>query len=267
MIVNLHYTRRDGLLVLKKPDVFYSIRSSGNIHPHIQSGEGGKVCLGNFFDVMNTNGYSLLLDGYQEHVLMIDNLLSTYNPDSPYQSIDEILKNFMDELSFEMNSTYSVDNYSTYTFRSSKLNTSRTSYPLHDLIGEEYFRDYYAMMGSIGIREMVGDTITRLQNTEYSHDDDLDTLRNWESDLDSSYPALSFVDPDNYTDYDEDNDCNYLDEGSFETIISKWVEVLKPLLSSDETIQFNLPDLARVFPRQVSQPAPTQPVQFENAPF
>jgi hypothetical protein len=94
LMIKVMYILKNNVLTFSTVHVRTVIRavSLSFIHPHISSITNGnvKICLGNFIDVLSENSASVVISGYQDHVVMIENLLSTYNSDSPYISLNEL---------------------------------------------------------------------------------------------------------------------------------------------------------------------------------
>ncbi len=167
MIVTMYYELKNGTLRFKRPDITTVLSSSTYMHPHIS---GESVCMGNYFDVFDSDNYSVQLDGYQDQVILLENLLSTFNPDSPYARIDQIIMGLVKGVSFSPYE-YCIARSSSYTFINPKLSTDGNSYfYAHDLITEEMYRDYYAMLGNMPIKDTVQDIIDSLPNDYRDND-------------------------------------------------------------------------------------------------
>lgn len=252
LIIDMYFTIKNSVLSFEKARAWQSIKPHGSstyVHPHINSGDPASICLGNFVDVLNDTNCSMTLEGYQDQVLLLENLLSTYNPDSPYATIDVILDN-LSQCSFRAFSetVYEIPNYSTFTFKNSKLGSTLKYNPIH-LIGEELYRDWYLLMGQIKLGTLIEDTITRLQNFECDNGyDDYNTFCHYRSCINKVF-GVNLTPVNNYSEVnndEEDNEFNELFEDNISDLIGCWADELNEL-PKDRCLKFALPDLSVTF--------------------
>ena len=250
-IVTMYYELKNGTLRFKRPDITTVFSSSTNMHPHIS---GESVCMGNYFDVIDSNNYSVHLEGYQDQVILLENLFSTFNPDSPYARVDQIIMGLVKGVSFSPYE-YCIARSSSYTFINPKLSTDGNSYfYAHDLITEEMYRDYYAMLGNMPIKDTVQDIIDSLPNDYHDSDsasENFDHFQSYRNSLNKMFD-IKLSDPERFADYYGDDDYYALEEDQFEDMIGEWIDTLTPLLDTDAHFEFNnLPDLNEMFPKPV----------------
>lgn len=251
MIVTMYYELKNGTLRFKKPEITTVFSSSTNMHPHIS---GDYVCMGNYFDIFEEKDYSVLLEGYQDQVILLENLLSTFNPDSPYARIDQIIMAIANGISY-VPYEYQVVLRDHYTFVNPKLSTEGAyNFYALDLITEELCRDYYAMLGSMLIRDTVQDIIDSLPNDYRNSDaasENFEHFQSYKNSLNEIF-GITLPAPERFADHNEDDDYYSLEEGQFEDMIAEWIATLTPLLDTDTTFEFNnLPDLNEIFPKPV----------------
>lgn len=251
MIVTMLYELKNGTLRFRRPDITAIFSSSTSMHPHIS---GESVCMGNYFDVFDSDNYSVHLEGYQDQVILLENLFSTFNPDSPYARIDQIIMGIVKGVSYSMYE-YCVARSSSYTFINPKLKTDGNSYfYAHDLITEEMYRDYYAMLGNMPIKDTVQDIIDSLPNDYRDSDsgsENFDHFQSYRNSLNKMFD-IKLSDPESFSDYNEDDEYYSLEEDQFEDMIGEWIDTLTPLLDTDAHFEFNnLPDLNEMFPKPV----------------
>lgn len=251
MIISLYYELKNNALRFRKPIVRYSFTSETYMHPHISN---ESVCMGNYFDVFENEAFSVQLDGYQDQVLLLESLLSTFNPDSPYARIDQIIKGISSGVRFNQVDVCIDQGSDCYTLINPKLITGGSRYfYVHDLITEEPYRDYYAMLGNMPIRDTVQDIIDSLPNEYRDGDSENENFEHFDS-IRSSLNKMFGVQlspVEDYAYYEEDDDYYNLSEDNFGDMVELWIKELTPLLLSDDFFEFNnLPDLTEIFSRE-----------------
>lgn len=258
MIVTMYYELKNGTLRFKRPDITKVLSSSTYMHPHIS---GESVCMGNYFDVFDSDNYSVHLEGYQDQVILLENLFSTFNSDSPYARIDQIIVGIVKGVSFSPYE-YCINWPSSYTFINPKLSTDGNSYfYAHDLITEEMYRDYYSMLGNMPIKDTVQDIIDSLPNDYRDNDsasENFDHFQSYRNSLNKMFD-IKLSEPESFANYNDDEDYYELEEYQFEDMVGEWIDTLTPLLDTDAHFEFNnLPDLSEMFPRPVIEKLPLE---------
>jgi len=270
MVVVLNYKLKSGVLAFDEGKISCPVNVGNYIHPHIS---GSSICMGNFWEVLNANNGSLLMEGYQDQVLLLDQMFQTYNADSPFRGIDEIMTDMISKITIHTDMTTEIDNYSTFTFKNSKLNTAQTEYPTFELISREWFEQWYEMLANCKPATLVDDIMARLVMLASNYgSSDYSRLDDWRGDLLNAFPNLSFTDPDDYC-HNDDGDDDALYEDDFDTIKSEWLATLTAYLATDEckegkSLFVNLPDLDKVFlPPAVVVPPPVQAPPIEPVTY
>jgi len=258
MVVRINYRLQNGTFMFYKVKCFYSMKLVSNMHPHIET-DGG-VCLGNFYDVLEANQASTILESYQDHVLLLDTLLQTYNPDSPYRGINDIIQEVSGSgFSFQSASVDIEHSTTAITIAHSKLNPARSTYQVKDLITRGMYEDFYKTMSTLKLSDVIDDLAAKIATR--SHDGDsrdmydmlfgiYDELIELVSDYGKIAPLSDF------SEVDEDEE-SVIYESEFDTCRKSWLSFLTGLKSNDDfnkaTIEFsNLPDLDKAFPPKES---------------
>lgn len=276
MIIEFYYSMKKGVLTLNETRSFCPVSSSsGYTHPHIN---GSNICMGNYYEVLHSTGGSVLLEGYQDQVLLMDQMLSTYNPDSPFRGIDEIMSSMIRGMSIHKSNTIGIDNYSTFTFKHSELSTSSSEYKVVDLLTRELFEEWYVELSKVSPSGIVDDLLARLSTLESENfTDDYDYLTRLESEIESMLPNLALSCVSDYSAYSDDDDEGIY-EDDFYSVIEVWKKELVKYLTSEDcknvpSLFAKLPDLEELFNHvpapdvsELSTPAP-QPISYEQIPF
>lgn len=250
-VITLTYKLDRGGLVLNRPLITSVIGSKSYTHPHVGS---SSVCLGNYFDVLDHNGVSLMLNGYQDQVIMLDNLLSTYNPDSPYRCIDEIISDLSEEMRVDYMQGFIYSNDSTsFTFKHSSLSPNKHGAKVIDLIGEELFREYFAMLGNISSASLIEDITAYLSTVSPdSRSDDFDYMTKYESKLRKMFDGIELSSVDDFSGYDDVDDYYYIDADEFCDLKERWISELNAYVKTapNTFIEFNFPDITGLFNKE-----------------
>ncbi len=107
MVVKIEYYITDGTYFISnaycKASHVPALNSSREayFHPHIRiinCSENnvffGEVCMGNYFDQLRSSNVQFTLANFQDHVILLNNLISTYNPDSPFITLHDLKYNY-----------------------------------------------------------------------------------------------------------------------------------------------------------------------------
>jgi len=252
MLIKMDYQRKNGKLAFYKPEVF-GVFSNGNyIHPHISS---YSVCMGNYFDILDKNNYSILLDGYQEHVILLNNLLSTYNPDSPYRTIDRIIGDTAKRLRLDSEVETSFNDHNSYTFFNPEIDKNRNE--IYRLIGRKDCEEYINNLKSIKLKDIGEDLYARLLTESHdSSDSEMhEAMEGIESEINSLFPQIEWSSLSDYESivYNENNDEDYseLIEDSFDDLIGCWKDELRTWIDGSDIYGYlqlkQIPDLNEFF--------------------
>lgn len=253
MQITLYYGKVNGDLVLKKISADISIGTDNDyLHPHIS--DSGNICMGNFFDVMNENGISYGLDGYQDHVLLLENLLNTFNSDSPYSRIDKIITNLANNIYFKANNFFYIEN-SDYFVMPSDAYKGYNRILETELITRKRLEDYFTALKEIKVCEVAQDIIDSLPllyNSDDSDRENYEYLGNFRESI-NKLLNVKLTRESNFS-YETDDciDDDYelgIEYDGFEDLCAKWVEEIHPLTLTQDILQFNnLPNLDVIFP-------------------
>lgn len=267
MIIAIHYKLKSGVLVFNEANTYCPINRGNYTHPHIS---GTSICMGNYWEVLNATGGSLLMEGYQDQVLLLDQMFQTYNSDSPFRGIDEIMVDMISEITFDKEMITEIDNYATYTFKNTKLNTAQNEYPTFELISREWFEDWYKMLADIKPAMLVDDLMARLVvlNSDCGTSD-YERMSEMRNDIQTVLAGISLDSPDDYA-HNDDGDDDALYEDDFDTLKSNWMASLTAYLASDvckegKSLFTHLPDLDQVFPPPA--PAVAAPTTMDDLRF
>lgn len=253
MVCSLSYRENNGVLVVSYAYCYVGLQARNNHHPHIS---GDSVCMGNYFDVLQNQGSDLMLESYQDHVIMLDSLLSTYNPDSPYLSIDQIITNLSSYGMSEYTTSVSVDSTSYVTVVNPKLNDARTSYKVKDIITRKAYEQYYESLKTLKTDDVLEDIEARVMMLQHNGGNDAyHALENLSSSFDSLPNSSDFDDHEDYAEYDDEHDEYYVSEDSFDSCKVSWLKAIKETRKAHTggtmTIG-SLPSLDAMFPHTVA---------------
>lgn len=260
MILAIKYKNNNDVLMLYNVFCEYALDTSYsyNVHPHVGSGFAGSVCLGNYNDILEEQSVPLVMEAYQDHVILLDQLLSTYNPDSPFRRIDEILVDFVKkELRFTDMQLSVIGDTSGVAILHSKLSTTRYVYNIRDLITRTLYEEYYEMMSHVKYKDIIEDIEAWVQMFSYENDSSecYDYACSLHSTLIHVFEEFSFEDPHDFAESDDDDSYRLyrLYESGMDELKKVWIKKLNEIRETegfnDATIQFKgLQPLNEVFP-------------------
>jgi hypothetical protein len=254
-LVTIKYSLRNGLLIFHSVAVDSSVTTHQSYtHPHVSS---NNICLGNYLDVMNKNDYSLGLDGYQEQVLMIDQLLSTYNPDSPYHRVDEILTDLTKVINITEDKEeevyidlYSYTNIVGSCIDSSSNYLSEGCQPAR-IVGRELYEEYFKNIESLTVGDIKEDLICSfddMYNEDNSAYEELDKFINIRNSL-KDMLKIDLIHPNQYsTNYesDEGEEIEELSYSEAQDLTAEWEKEIKAAVSSNKLVFNKIVDLNNV---------------------
>jgi hypothetical protein len=255
LLICINYKNNNGLVSFYSVDAQTAIHYGGSdhvIHPHISS--GGSVCLGNYVDVMNDNNISLDINNYMDHVLLVNNLLSTYNPDSPYQNIAYIINKMLSKnhvtCGDKFLGTLSSNNFNLSDKYYAGLADYQGSFAFNPkfIFSQEELRGFYALTGDS--TQVIKDY---LQECIYDHgyiltfnDDSSRDMYDEACDVVKEFENLGvkLTNPDHYSilvngdgyEYDEENDSesyDALEEDQFDNLMNRWVSQIRKYVTGE----------------------------------
>lgn len=222
---------------------------NGYIHPHLN---GSTICLGNYKDVLDKNGVPIEISSYQDHVILLDNLLSTYNSSSPYRAIHDIIIASTKRTTFDVEFAPTIIDNS-ITIANDTINAGKF------IIPKTMYEEYFEKLNSISLIDILDDVVAFLR-VQYADGPSSD--REFLVEIFDRISELCDGDIDldlvnDYEEYDEFDDALVVYSGAFESIIESWCETILAFIkdseNKDRTISFeNLPDLEAIYEEEES---------------
>lgn len=218
------------------------------VHPHINSGSDTfkPLCLGNYFDILNNHKVSISFANWQDHCLLVDQLLSTYNSGSPYIHVSDLAK-ILKEHGYKINdreytSNYiNIDSASKFVMLADGL-TQMHHYNPENILTKGMFDRFEKLIHELDVKSLVSDLIASL--TTIYWDDEVEAHNKMTSFYSSVGIEIDdFDEVSDWSGYDEDSDACTLDEDSFESLKSKWLECLNKALASGKSMR--VPKMSR----------------------
>lgn len=255
VIISLYYRRNNGSLVFKSPIMYTPFTTANPLHPHIVD---SKVCMGNYFDIVERNGYSLLPDGYQEQVALLENLLGTFNPDSPYRRIEQIIADMAtNQVQLRFNDIQVNGEHYHTIHNPAVVDIDRNYYTNFQLLPKSWMQLYYAQLDGITKSDVAQDVIDLLP-MDYRSDDseheNYDHYVNYRKTLNVMF-GISLDTVDYYSEFNEENDRDELSEGNYEDMIQSWIDTLKEVVASTDTFSFRMPPLSNAYAEEDDTPS------------
>lgn len=260
LLICMEYRKTKGKLTIKSVNTYAVIGTNSYIHPHISSGGSTQsICLGNFIDVLNDNNYSCMLDGYQDQVLLLNNLLHTYNPDSPYRTIDSIIGDISKGIYLHTDLQVFFDS-SQYVFATEEAKID--SVHLHKLIGYDSCKTYIENCSSIKLRTIADDLLARIEMLEHDqsdsemYDEMYDEMLGLYNSFVKLFPMINWSEVDSYSRESESDDGDEmyydLDEDNFNDLKNEWARELRTWIDEScgdiDCLTLNkIPDLELLF--------------------
>jgi hypothetical protein len=268
LFIQMQYSFSGGAYVFRSATASSAIKytNTSYIHPHTNGYGNAGICLGNFLDVLRDANTSLEAHAFIDHVIMMDNLLATYNSDSPYVDVSSLCTASLQQhqlngisFTFETSSSrmyilnqgildymYEHDTHTLRTYSTFTINEMASYYRFFDK----------ALLNSV-LSDMID---SDLFETDY--DDGIKTLDNARScynlltklgvkDLKSYnlYIEHNYNEDGNWVD-DDDMDVDeysYYDgisEGGADILIKSWKESLVEFIESKEPVAFDVDSLS-----------------------
>ena len=255
MVVEIHYTRKDNALQFRRVQCRWALSSSSHVHPHISSNSGyGDVCLGNFTDKLLDNNVGASMECYQDHVILLEELLATYNSDSPYKALDEILGDTISRgITFEIGRNLALDNNEWEVV--TNFSYPHATIPTFILIGEQLFKDYFASLEKLTLLGIAQDVSDRISCLESGDDpvEDLEFMDSYHSKLMKLFQnKISFASTYDYSEMDtndDGDDYTYLSESGFDDLKELWCDSISDFLleHKDYPIKIEIPNVEEIF--------------------
>lgn len=268
-LVQITYISKDGTISFYSAKCLHAFAESASayVHPHLSS--DGAVCLGNYLDILAQNNITATLQSAQDHIVLLDQLLSTYNPDSPYRDIFTLTRDLSKGFFFKNNnsdmSTY-IDYGRTIVDESIKariddgeFDTDNTTIPITQIIGVDLYNQWVQMLenSNIPLKDMALDRVVELRNYASNPEDSNSNYEFAQSQYDAlrrDFPEVKFVYYGDYvvSSYNEEDDVTDYDlyEEEYETLFENWAETLEVAISMGKVegnLQIKLPEISLAF--------------------
>ena len=234
------------------------------VHPHINSSSDmfKSVCLGNYFDILTRNKVPSTFSNWQDHCLLLDQLLSTYNPDSPYIRIDELARSIK-QYGYKINDRENTNNYiqidsnCKFVILADGLE-QRTQYNPENILTKGMFDRFEAQIHGLDSKQLVSDLLAELTTIYWSDDvESYDRMNTFYSSV--NVQVKDFDEVSDWSEYDEDNDQHYLNEENFDSLKDKWLKSLRNALTETRSIEVPKMDRA-VYASYFGEEETTEPV-------
>lgn len=156
-IVTLTYGNNNNLYTLNGATVTpcaypcpVGINGDHYFHPHVRAAGSSRlkpeVCLGNLWDKILSANVALTISGYEDHAILINTLLSTYNPESPFYDLVELTTDYLQLPMKRFESRISIANGGTAMISPELKTTSRLQIPVFSLFPPSMIDDYNEMV-------------------------------------------------------------------------------------------------------------------------
>ena len=212
------------------------------VHPHINSSSDmfKSVCLGNYFDILTRNNIPSTFSNWQDHCLLLDQLLGTYNPDSPYIRIDELARSIK-QYGYKINDRENTNNYiqiesnSRFIILADGL-MQQTQYNPENILTNGMFDRFERQIQGLDTKQLVSDLIAELTMIYWSDETEAyDRMVTFYSAV--NIELRGFDEVSDWSEYIEEDDQYHLDEDSFDSLKDKWLNSLRNALTETSTIE------------------------------
>lgn len=280
MIVRLIYAMsgsHGNVYKLHKAEVGFLVHFGdygGHSHPHVQSGGGffRGVCLGNFFDILSNSRVPTTVSHWYDHVIMLDQLLSTYNPASPYINIVYLCSRITsaivvtDRDNLGSNATFSLVT-SGLKFRMFNPHIENTTtFRAESILTKAMFDSFMSQIKNINLKTLLDDYLAELM-TKF-HDGDNVEMYEWCKKAEKRYAkaGIGLSQLEDYRQYDEDGDYYYLDEEVFDELKNIWVEEFKKVIQESD-LKVTIPEYSpELYAQYFGDPETVTPVVVAPEP-
>lgn len=208
------------------------------VHPHINSSSEHfkNICMGNYLDVLRASKVPSTFSNWQDHVLLLDQLLSTYNPDSPYIGISELAAQ-MRSNGYHINDRDKTGNYVNVDFSSKFIMFAEgleqmVAYNPENILTQGMFDRFQRQVHALDTKTLLTDLIAKLSMIYFSDEEET-----WEKvrDFYNEMP-LEISGMDDPSDYECGEDGGYIEEDQFETLKDQWIKAMTEEIPNRKSI-------------------------------
>lgn len=199
------------------------------VHPHINSGSDTfkSICMGNYLDVLRASKVPSTFSNWQDHVLLLDQLLSTYNPDSPYIGISELASQ-MRSNGYHINDRDKTGNYVNVDSSSKFIMFAEGleqmfAYNPENILTQGMFDRFQRQVHALDTKTLLTDLIAKLSMIYFSDEEETwEKVRNFYDEM-----PLDISGMDDPSDYECGEDGGgYIEEDQFETLKDQWIKAM-----------------------------------------
>lgn len=237
------YNRENGTYYLNgiraMPLVHFN-EPTGYVHPHINSSSDTfkGVCMGNYLDVLRTHKVPTQFSNWQDHCLLLDQLLSTYNPDSPYIGIQELASRMRrDGYTIndrdETGNSVTIDSASKFVLFAEGLEQN-TVYNPENILTKGMFDRFEQQVHALDTKTLLTDLIAHLTMIYFT---DEETSYEKLNEFISSMP-IEVSGMEDLSDY-SGAEGEYIEEDQFETLKDAWIRALTEEIPKKKSIKIN----------------------------
>lgn len=208
--------------------LIYFNNIKGHVHPHIISGSDTfkNICMGNYLDVLRASKVPSTFSNWQDHVLLLDQLLSTYNPDSPYIGISDLAAQ-MRSNGYHINDTDKTGNYVNVDSSSKFIMFAEgleqmVAYNPENILTQEMFDRFQRQVHALDTKTLLTDLIAKLSMIYFSDEEETwEKVRNFYDEMPIDISGM-----DDPSDYECGEDGGYIEEDQFETLKDQWIKAM-----------------------------------------
>ena len=198
------------------------------VHPHINdSSDTFKgICMGNYLDVLRASKVPSTFSNWQDHVLLLDQLLSTYNPDSPYIGISELAAQ-MRSNGYHINDRNKTGNYVNVDSSSKFIMFAEgleqmVAYNPENILTQGMFDRFQRQVHALDTKTLLTDLIAKLSMIYFSDEEETwEKVRNFYDEMPIEISGM-----DDPSDYECGEDGGYIEEDQFETLKDQWIKAM-----------------------------------------
>lgn len=212
----------------------------GYVHPHINSSSDTfkGVCMGNYLDVLRSHKVPTQFSNWQDHCLLLDQLLSTYNPDSPYIGIQELASR-MRRNGYTINdrdetrNSVSMDTSSKFILFAEGLEQN-TVYNPENILTKGMFDRFEQQVHALDTKTLLTDLIAQLTMIYFTDEEtSYEKLNEFICNLPIEISGMEEL-----SDY-SGAEGEYIEEDQFETIKDSWIRALTEEIPKKKSIKIN----------------------------
>ena len=208
------------------------------VHPHITSSSDTfkSICMGNYLDVLRASKVPSTFSNWQDHVLLLDQLLSTYNPDSPYIGISELAAQ-MRSNGYHINDRDKTGNYVNVDSSSKFIMFAEgleqmVAYNPENILTQGMFDRFERQVHALDTKTLLTDLIAKLSMIYFSDEEETwEKVRNFYDEM-----PLEISGMDDPSDYECGEDGGYIEEDQFETLKDQWIKAMTEEIPNRKSI-------------------------------